>query len=94
MLATESFFKRAIARQRSFYHKEHKEHKETIGTNTFFPHPGSPTLAAEASRNLFRRTTTPTRWIAAVSAAEETSRKVRKVREVLKTDAKRSARTA
>ncbi|MBQ6615689.1 MAG: hypothetical protein IJH67_04900 [Thermoguttaceae bacterium] len=59
-----------------------------------FTHPGSPTLAAEASKNLENVSTTPTRWIAAVSAAKEISRKVRKVREVLKMDANRSSKTA
>ena len=48
----------------------HKEHKETI----------SVTLAAEASKNHENATAAPTHWIAAVSAATKTSRKVREVR--------------
>ena len=40
-------------------------------------------FAAEASKNLFRSKTRQTRWIAAVSAVEEFSRKVREVRKVI-----------
>ncbi len=43
---------------KEFNHKEHKEHNRR-------------SLAAAASKNLFRRKGAPTRWIAAVSAAEE-----------------------
>ena len=51
----------------------HKEHKETIVV----------TLAAEAFKNLLNAAAAPTHWIAAVSAATETSRKVREVRKVI-----------
>ena len=49
-------------------------------------------LAAEASQNLENAATAPTYWIAAVSAAEEFSLKVHKVREVLNKKAGVSSR--
>ena len=55
---------------KEFNQKEHKEYKETVGV----------TLAAEASKNQRTWKAAPTHWIAAVSAAVKTSRKVRKVR--------------
>ena len=45
---------------------------------------GLPSRNAEASKILLNVSTAPTRWIAAVSAAEEISRKVREVRKEMK----------
>ena len=61
-------------------------------THTDEPARGSPLPLCWYKKNLIRRTTPSTCWIAAVSAAEEISRKVREVREVLNKKAGVSSR--